>query len=135
MLILFLIGLCGYTWWQLRQTQAQVVRLQAELNASKRRAGHTVAGTIPANDWTDRAERHAALARAAAQRGDISTAQHELSLSADAARKAIAEPALRTEGQIKRMQALVKSAQTEAAALVRTGRQSLDSAQGTSHAP
>jgi hypothetical protein len=134
LMVLMIGGFC-YNSWQLRQTQAQVARLQAELHASRRHSSD-VAGTIP-NDWLDRAQRHAAKARAAAQRGDMETAQRELSLSADAAQKAITEPALRTQGQVKRLQAQLKSAQDEASALLQKAHQGIDGAgaQGSRHAP
>jgi len=115
-LMVILIGVCGYNGWQIHQMQAEMTRLQAQLAASHHRAGPPVASLAPENaqSWLDRAERHAERARQAVARADFGTAQTEIAAGMEDVHRAAQEPEAKTQATLTQARRTLQSLQAQA---------------------
>lgn len=93
-LMVILIGACGYNGWQVHQLQGEVANLRAQVKSPKRATVTAPTVTEPSS-WLDRANLHADNARAALSRGDFGTAQRELTRGSDDLRRAARAPEAR----------------------------------------
>ena len=107
-LMMILIGACGYNGWQVHRMQGEVDRLRLQVKSPGRTADAVPTDAAPAS-WLDKANQHADRARAALARGDFGTAQGELSRGSEDLRRAARGPEVRASA------ALVQARQTLAA--------------------
>lgn len=107
-LMVVLIGACGYNGWQIHEMQAEIARLRLQTKIERHNLVSEPTVTTPSS-WLDRANQHADRARLALGRGDFGTAQIELSRGSDDVRRAAREPEARASA------AFVQARQTLAA--------------------
>jgi hypothetical protein len=116
-LMVILIGVCGYNGWQIHQMQAEMTRLQTQLATSRhRQSGPPAASLAPENaqSWLDRAERHAERARLAVARADFGTAQTEIAAGMDDVQRAAQDPEAKTQATLTQARRTLQSLQAQA---------------------
>lgn len=117
-LMVVLIGACGYNGWQVHQMRGEIARLRAQIASDHRPPGRAARYVAP-DPPLDRANRHADRARLALGRGDFGTAQRELAQATADLRRAARAPEARTEGALTEARRTLTRLQSQADALAR----------------
>ena len=120
-LMVVLIAVCGCNVWQVHQLQGQVAQLQSQVRARTAKGTDQAveASSPPDHSWLDQADRHAASAKAALLRGDLTDAQRELQRGVNDIHHAVAGPAEKTQATFGQARRTLASLQKEADTLWR----------------
>ena len=122
-LMIILIGVCGYNGWQTQRMQGEMTRLQAQVAAMPHHpVGQGAANKTPdtaAQSWLGRAELHADRARAALARADFGTAQTEVADGIADVHRAAQEPEAKTQASLSQARQTLQSLQAQADVLWR----------------
>lgn len=112
-LMVVLIGACGYNGWQVHQMQGEIARLRAQVNSQ------TVTAQARPASWLDGANQYADRIRTALARGDFGAAQRELALATEDLRQAARKPEAQTQNALAQARRTLTSLQSQADALGR----------------
>jgi len=121
LVVVILICVCGYNWWQIRQLQTEIASLKMAHSSQPRAAlqAHSAHDNVPARSWLDQANQHMGDARSAMERSDFGIARRDLQLGADAMQNAVREPEDETRAKLNQARQTLAALQSEADSMVR----------------
>lgn len=121
LVIILLIGVCGYNWWQIRQLRYEVGKLQTTGISARHKAceRHAASVALSAQSWLAQANQHMDSARVAMERSDFGTARSELERGGADLHNTVQQPETQTRAALDQARRSLADLQAKANGMVR----------------